>query len=225
MPYRWKKTKIENNAIVESRQLDQSYSNLTSVINGGIDRDNLPYNCIDETHCKDNTFGKTVIRNNIANPDETTYQDTNYGFVPSNENPRGNCVAGLTYNRTPVNQGGSPFEITTQSIDCEEGMALIEWRCNTYIPMYWSYYAGFTSTKVALKSCWFEIRVNDVIVYIGPESFEAFKTHVINVAVPISKGNNTVKVYACVRDKLAETNAQVILQYWGGQLTIHNQYR
>ena len=46
MGYRWTKEKIEAGNIVESRQHDQALSNFASVINGGVDRDNLPTDCI-----------------------------------------------------------------------------------------------------------------------------------------------------------------------------------
>ena len=42
MGYRWTKTQIEEKTIVESRQVDMAFSNYTSVVNGGMDRDNLP---------------------------------------------------------------------------------------------------------------------------------------------------------------------------------------
>ena len=225
MPFRWSKNKIETSCIVESKQFDQAYANYASVINGGIDRDNLPLNCITATQAGANTFGKMVIKDNIANPNDTTYQDTNYGTVPSDNNPRGNGIGGLTYDREPVNQGDSFFEITSQGLACEEGMMLIDFKVNTFIPQYYTYYRAFTTNKVALKSVRFQILVDDVIVYQSGEAFERFKTHVLNVAVPISKGQRTVKIKAAVRGKITDTSAQVVLNYFGGQLSLHNIYR
>ena len=225
MPFRWSKNRIDNNCIVESRQFDQAYANYSSVINGGIDRDNLPENCIDEDNCINQCFGKIAIKDNIANPNDTTYQDTNYGTVPADNNPNGNGIGGLTYDREPVNQGDSFFTITSQGITCEEGMLAIQFKVNTYIPQYWTWYKAFTSSKVALKSVRFQILVDDVIVYTSGEAFEGFKTHILNVNVPISKGSRTITVKAAVRGKVNDTSAQVVLQYWGGQLSLHNLYR
>jgi hypothetical protein len=50
-------------------------------------------------------------------------------------------------------------------------------------------------------------------------------THVLATQVPVSKGSRTVRIFAKVREEENETNAQVVLQYWGGQLMLHNLYR
>lgn len=225
MPYRWKKNIIQDKNLVESRQIDEAYSNWASVINGGIDKDNLPINCIIRDNFIDKCVGKVVLKDNIANPEANNYRDTNYGAVPSNENPRGNRIVGLTYEREPVQSGGNFFELTSQSIDCEEGMLDIRWKCNTYIPQYWAYYAIGTTTRVALKSVQFQIRLDDVIVYEAAEVCEGMFTHVLSTQVPVSKGQKTVRIYATVQDEENETNAQVVLQWWGAQLTLHNLYR
>ena len=225
MPYRWKKNVIQDKCLVESRQFDEAYSNWASVINGGLDKDNLPINCIVRDNFTDQCVGKVVLKDNIANPEANNYRDTNYGAVPSNENPRGNRIVGLTYERDPVQSGGTFFEITNQSIDCEEGMLDIRFKVNTYIPMYWAYYAIGTTTRVALKSVQFQIRLDDVVVYEAEEVSEGMFTHVLATQVPITKGNRTIRIYARIREEENETNAQVVLQYWGGQLMLHNLYR
>ena len=91
--------------------------------------------------------------------------------------------------------------------------------------MYWAYYAIGTTTRVALKSVQFQIRLDDVVVYEADEVCEGMFTHVLATQVPITKGNRTIRIYARVREEENETNAQVVLQYWGGQLMLHNLYR
>jgi len=225
MPYRWKKNQIQDKCLVESRQFDESYSNWASVINGGIDKDNLPINCIDTDNYINQCVGSITLKDNIANPEANNYRDTNYGLGPANSNPRANRIVGLTYERDPVQSGGTFFEITNQSIDCEEGMLDIRFKVNTFIPMYWAYYAIGTTTRVALKSVQFQIRLDDVVVYEADEVCEGMFTHVLATQVPITKGNRTIRIYARVREEENETNAQVVLQYWGGQLMLHNLYR
>ena len=78
---------------------------------------------------------------------------------------------------------------------------------------------------MALKSVQFQIRLDDVVVYEAAEVCEGMFTHVLATQVPVSKGSRTVRIFAKVREEENETNAQVVLQYWGGQLMLHNLYR
>ena len=87
MGYRWTKEKIEAGNIVESRQHDQALSNFASVINGGVDRDNLPTDCIGTNSVKGSQLGKCEVsaHKHIGTSDTGfVYGDSNYGSSFSN---------------------------------------------------------------------------------------------------------------------------------------------
>jgi hypothetical protein len=226
MGFRWTKSQVEDLTIVESRQVDLNYSNYTSVVNGGMDRDNLPADSIGTNSVVGQALGKAeVAEENFHIPFADCSNDSNYGQPFSDENTRGNRIRGYVYRRDPIGEGDSFLKIAEHQMDCEEGMLHCQFKLHTYMPMYWSYYKNFTSTKVARKRVQFQILVNGVIVYYTPAICETF--HTINVAtmIPVSKGSNTVSIRFRVPARENETDDQVILTYWGGQIYLHNYYR
>ena len=226
MPYRWTKEEIEDGQIVQSRQFDIAYSNYVSVINGGIDRDNLPEQCIDpEVNVAANGLGIAATSINIHNPFANNNQDSNYGAPFSNQNTRGNRITGLTYGEAPVDEGDNFFLVGSVNIDCEEGMLECAWKCNAYIPLYNAYYKNFTTTTLTRKRYQWQIRVNGIIVYESPAICEAFFTTNISTQIPISKGTQRVEVHIKIPGRSNEDNGMVVCQYWGGQILAYNTYR
>ena len=57
MSYRWRYNNITGSMITSAREYDKNYSQHVSIINGGMDRDNLPVNSI--TH--DDFEDKSVV--------------------------------------------------------------------------------------------------------------------------------------------------------------------
>jgi|TARA_R100000479_G_scaffold84465_2_gene40916 hypothetical protein len=225
MGYRWTKDRIEDSTIIESRQFDANYANYSSVVNGGFDRENLPEDAITSNSVVGQALGKAQLLNDQTSPESFNFQDSNYGAPYSNENTRGNRITGLIYGEQPVNEGDSYYEIATDTIDCEEGMLHVQWKCSLYMPMYWSHYKAFTTTTVARKRVQFQIRVNGIIAYESPAICQPFFTVNLPVQIPISKGSQRVEVYVKLPARLNESGQQVILQWWGGQLYTHNFYR
>ena len=158
MGYRWNKNTVENETIVSSREFDQAHNTYVSLINGGMDRENLPIECIGQASLKSHSFGKAVITENVVTPEDQTSQDSNYGAPFSAENTRGNRIVGMKYGSEPINEGDAFFPVTSHEIECQEGMLKIHWKCNAYMPMYWAYYKNFTTTKVQRKR--YQWRVN-----------------------------------------------------------------
>lgn len=225
MAFRWSKNTIEGSTIVESKQVDDAYSNFTSVVNGGFDRDNLPIDCIDSNSVLGQQCGKAQLLDNQYNPWDYNYIDSNYGTNFSDENTRGNRLLGLQYEQNPVNEGGSFLEMMNDTIDCEEGMLSIHFKVSTWIPMYWSYYKNFSSTKVNRKRVQFQLLVNGIIVSYTPAIYQSFFTTDHEVTIPISKGNQQISVRYKIPDKTNEESGQVVLQWWGAQLYSHNFFR
>lgn len=61
MGYRWTKSQIEAKTIVESRQVDMAFSNYTSVVNGGMDRDNLPASSVGAGSVNNEAIGRAEL--------------------------------------------------------------------------------------------------------------------------------------------------------------------
>jgi hypothetical protein len=225
MGYRWGKTTFGQGNLIEGRQMDLAYSNFTSVVNGGMDRDNLPLDCVARSSVNDQGIGKAQTQDNIHIPFADATNDTNFGTNLTDNNPRGNRIRGYAYTNPPIAQGDNFFDITSDTIDTEEGMLHVQFKVHTYIPQYWAYYKAFTSTKVARKRVQFQVLVNGVVVYLGPAIAQSFFTHNYSTMIPISKGTQTVAVRCRVPALLSETDDQVVLSYWGGQMYMHNYYR
>tara|TARA_R110002110_G_scaffold315601_1_gene528691 strand:+ start:206 stop:889 length:684 start_codon:yes stop_codon:yes gene_type:complete len=227
MGYRWTKTQIEPKTIVESRQVDLAFSNYTSVVNGGMDRDNLPKDSVEDTGVVNQAMGTAQLgTENFHIPFAAATTDGNYGNgTITDENTRGNKIRGYVYQKDPINEGDTFLEIESQTIECQEGMLHSTFKINTYMPMYWSYYKNFSTTLVTRKRVQFQILVNGVIVYMAAALGQTFYTTNISAMIPVSKGTNTVSVRMRVPGRISEDNDQVILTYWGGQLYLHNYYR
>ena len=225
MGYRWNKNTIENKTLVQSREFDQAHNTYVSLINGGIDRENLPEECINQTSLRAHSFGKAQITEKIATPESQTSQDSNYGAPFSNQNTRGNRIVGMKYGSLPINEGDAFFPITSHDIECQEGMLKIHWKCNAYIPMYWAYYKNFTTTRVQRKRYQWKIQVNGITVYDSAAICQPFFTTNIALNIPISKGTQKVEVLLRLPAKLEDDDNTVQLQYWGGNLYTHNIYR
>lgn len=225
MGYRWSKNSIENDTLIQSREFDQAHNNFVSLINGGLDRENLPEECINQESLKQYSFGKAVIEEGVVTPEDQTSQDSNYGAPFSDENTRGNRIVGMKYGSQPINEGDAFFTIASSDIECQEGMLKIHWKCNAYMPMYWAYYKNFTTTRVQRKRYQWRVQVNGITVYDSPAICQPFFTTNIALNIPISKGTQTVEIQLKYPAKLDDDNNTVQLQYWGGNLYTHNIYR
>lgn len=225
MGYRWNKNTIEAKTLVSSREFDQAHNGYVSLVNGGMDRENLPEECINQASLRANSFGKAVILENVQTPQSQTSQDANYGAPFSNENTRGNRIVGMKFGSLPLNEGDGFFAVASQDIECQEGMLKINWKCNAYMPMYWSYYKNFTTTKVARNRYQWKVQVNGITVYDTPAICQPFFTTNIALNIPISKGTQKVEIQLRYPAKLDDDDDTVQLYYWGGNLYTHNIYR
>ena len=65
MAYRWKDKKILQDTIIDAKKVDQAFNNYVGVINGGIDRENIPINSIGTTEARTACFGKMEMTDNL----------------------------------------------------------------------------------------------------------------------------------------------------------------
>jgi hypothetical protein len=226
MPYRWRYNSITGSMIVNAREYDKNYSQYTSLLNGGLDRDNFPVNSIEHDDFEDRAVGRFGLMNNInAEDDYTTSADGN--FTGGTVNPRGNQIRGLRYEESPLEGGGFWIPIgSVLALECEEGVANIRFHINSYCPKYYHYYTRGTTSEVARKSRQFKIEVDGVEVSRTSEIFPQFHCTNMMTQVPVSKGNHEFQVYIKVPPQgVGDSSGAVVLNYWGGQLSVHNRRR
>ena len=223
MGYRFTKEDIRTQQIVDSRQFDQAVGTFVDVLNGGLDRDNIPQGSIGTSQMNDNVFCKMFFLNDQFAADEYQNIDANTDGISPN---RPNCQLGdMTYGKEPLMSGGGWVEGPKMSIVSEEGMLEISWHCSEVKGQYWAYYKNHTTARVALKSSQWEIRIDGNAVYTGPDQYEVRNTFIHRCNVPISRGAHTISVHYRVQRQKEDGEDSVILNWWGGQLVGINRYR
>ena len=224
MSYRWTKNEITADSIVQSREFDNALGHFVDVMNGGMDRDNLPEGGITTNSNTSSLFSKISIFSNINADDSEILPDQNY--VAPTPNRLGRLMYGFRYGDEPVNAGDGWAEATDQTVNTEEGMLEINWTCAETKMQYWAFYKDHSADRVALKYGQWQIRVDGNIVYTGPAQYEIIGTTVHKVCIPISKGDHQVGVYWRVPpQKDDDDQDQVVFNWWGGQLVCINRYR
>jgi len=226
MSYRWRQNSITGSMIVNAREYDRNYNNYVSVINGGFDRDNLPQNTITYDDFEEKSVGRYGLVNNInADDDYGVSNDANY--TGGTVNPRGNSIAGLKFEDSPIEGGGFWFPVGDVLVmDCEEGMANIRFHINSYCPKYYHYYTRGTTNRVARRTRQWKIEVDGVEVSRTSEIFPQFYTANMQCQVPVSKGNHEFQAYCKIpSQEVGDSSGAVVLNYWGGQLSVHNRRR
>ena len=201
MAYRWRYNSITGSQVVNAREYDKNYSQYTSIINGGMDRDNLPVNSITFDDFEDRAVGRFLLVDNINLKDDYgTSSDTL--FSGGTVNPRGNTIKGARYEEDPIQGGGFWFPIAVSgesyqesSLQCDEGMAVIRFHINSMATKYYHYYTRGTTTEVARRSRQFKIEVDGVEVSRTSEIFPHFHCTTMFCQVPISKGKHEFKVF------------------------------
>jgi len=224
MPFRFTKNFIHSGSIVSSREFDASIGTFVDVVNGGLDRDNLPQNCIGTASVPTGCYSAMKIFSNLNPDDDDLEPDENY--VEPTPNRLGRLMYGYRYGDEPVNSGSSWVTATIQAVDCEEGMVDISWHCSELKTQYWAYWKDHSTEKVALKNAQWQIRIDGNIVYTSAAQYEIMNTSIHRCCVPISKGTHSFSVHWKVplqRDD--DRQNQVVFNWWGGQLVIHNKYR
>jgi len=224
MPFRFTKEDIIPGSIVQSREFDNAIGTFVDVMNGGMDRDNLPEDCITDASISDNFHQSIKIFSNLNAPDDEIFEDQNY--VEPVPNRMGRLMYGYRYGESPVNTGGAWAEATSQNVAMEEGMLEISWHCSEAKTQYWSYWKDHGTDKVALKNMQWQIRVDGNIVYTSAAQYEIMNTSIHRCTIPISKGTHQISVHWKVpvaRDD--DDQEQVVAVWWGAQLVCINKYR
>lgn len=229
MAYKWDAGYVENLDIVDGRQFDNTLNNLVGAVNGGLDRENLPSNCIQPTQIVSQNVAKcTVDRLNYEeNTDAAAGSSywTSLGFAT-----RGNNLCGILY--SSMQGGQTNVEAAVTNIDCEEGMLQITWKCAQWINSHLTVYnagGGFTS-RYSLKGVYWQIKLDGNIVLNSRSYFMNWSNVKLECAVPVSKGNHEVRVEfnfanATEQDFNTIYDNTPVFHWWGGTIFTTNRFR
>lgn len=226
MPFRFTKQEIEKDTIVQSREFDNALGNFVDVINGRMDRDNLPEGCLDISKVPNGTFASIKVFSNLNANDSDIKIDQNYDPADPTVNPDGINIAGFRYGEFPTYAGDIWIEATNQNVLTEEGMLEISWHCSELKTQYWSYWKDHGTDKVALKRMAWQIRVDGAIIYQSGYQYGGTETSIHRCNIPISKGYHDISIHwktSAQRDD--DDQKQVVANWFGGQLVTINRYR
>jgi hypothetical protein len=95
MAYRFTKADIISGSIVQSREFDNAIGTFADVLNGGLDRDNIPTDAIDNLSCANNFHQRIKIFSGLNAPDSELQPDANY--VEPTPNRLGRLMYGYRY--------------------------------------------------------------------------------------------------------------------------------
>jgi len=205
MSYRWSEGYIRDSNIVDSDEFNQEYNNYKGVINGGLDRDNLPSNSIGQDQLKTGAF----LAYNLSSPNDLMVQglgtsSSSSAFITFNDR-----TSGWVHN---VNQ--------KTSFTAQEGMLQVDFCCWFNLEQKspgrnpgnrWAQMGIVLNNNFIAKT-------NRIWTYAGNVN--------MSIAVPVASGPQ--EVHIAWRAQSPESGATMTLSsftYSGGQLLILNRYR
>lgn len=200
MSFKWTPAQPRSANIVDSTQVNDSYTTYKGALNGSLDRTNLPHASI----------GRTQLANNFAHKvSVSNFGDTAGGYVTA-----GLGFRGYTYKQ--YQSGWSP--IHSQSIDCKEGMLHIEVSGIAAVYKGRDYY----TCKIAN----FKITVNGLDVAFSADYGQNIMPIYMVADIPCAEGANEVRLYRRLTpaDTLDPKDKPWIFTD-GGSLLLINRYR
>ena len=224
MPFKPKHFKPIQGDIAEGKDFDKTYDGYKELVNGGLDRENLPEEAFDKEQFNNYSFGRYY---QTWCKLEEQYVETNFpaGLSPSDDFRKtpgtkyGSYAGGWIENTEPKMQ---------LNFEAKEGMVLLEFNCWAFMGKVsgGGYYNGGTVDDYAWYQ--FQLVYNGQVVAETDRIFQSFQTIHLNAAVPTSAGPSEVKVRWRHNGRPNSTffELQAPLLYWsGGNLFAFNRYR
>lgn len=229
MSHKWDAGFVSSKDVVDGRQYDNSFNNLVGAVNGGLDRENLPNSCIGPTQIAPQSVAKCTIdrQNYEANTTAATgasYWNT-FGY-----HQRGNNLCGILY--SDMQGGQTNMEAAVSTVETEEGMLSITWKCQQWINSHLVLYnagGGFTD-RYSMKGVYWQVKVDGNVVLSSSSYYQNWSNVLLECAVPISKGTHEVRVEynfanATERDYDIIYDNTPVFHFWGGTIFTTNRFR
>lgn len=232
MPYKWDAGFIENLDIVDGRQNDNTLNNLVNAVNGGLDRENLPNNCILPSQIVSQNVAKCTVSRNLYEASTTRADLTTSYWWSGGWNTRGNGICGITY--SSMQGGQTNVTAHSENIDCEEGMLSVTWKCQHWINTHATFYqpggGNPAAGRYSLKNVFWIIKVDGNIVYTSSAYYANWGNVLLECTVPVSKGKHEVRIEfnfanATEQDYSTLYSNTPVYHWWGGTLFTINRLR
>ena len=205
MSYRWTEGHLRDANIVDEDEFNREYNNYKGMVNGGLDRDNLPANSVGEDHLRAGAF----LIYDLSSPNDLMVQDLGSTTSSSPLITFNEVTSGWVHNST------QKTSVTTQ-----EGMLHIDFCCwfnleqkspgrtpgNRWVQM-----------GILLNNN-FIAKTNKIWSYAGNVN--------MSIAVPVASGPQ--QIHIAWRAQSPETGAGGTVKsfaYNGGQMLLINRYR
>ena len=214
MAYKWTEGEARPANLDDVDGFNRSYNSLKGEINGGLDRENLKDETVEDTHLAQNAFVKYVLKDAITLQNASTY--TQEYFYTMGSLPTQDYFA-MAYD----NYSGGWITNTAQQISdtFEEGMLHIDFNC-------WYWLASHFSNKTQQIWCQFQITVDGNPVVVSGKHFQNVGTIHLVADIPIASGNHVVAIrWRFTSWMSTRTTTSPVFYYDGGQLLALNRYR
>jgi len=214
MPFKWTESQTRQANIVDAEAFDKAYNPIKGVINGGLDRENLPNGSVRDVHLSPKAFVKYALRQDIH------LQGATAKTIPMGGGavPQQNFVA-IGYDT----YAGGWKTNSAQSITSlfREGMLHVEFNC-----WYW-----LSNVGAEVANDRFEINVEFQILLDGNPIISSGKfwknigqVHLVG-DFPVSTGSHVIEVGWRMTSRNGRPLADAQFYYDGGALLTINRYR
>ena len=203
MAFKWTKGEQLQANILDAYEFNREYNNHKDVLNGGLDRDNLPSTAsaggaMTATHLKQDAFLKYKVVD-IQLPKDGT----------------ANNLHDVTLNYDEYGGGWRSHTATSISELFQEGMLHVELNLWYYLNVEYN----------QDNWCQFQVLVNNTVVTRSHRLYQTFGTIHLVGDVPIATGTSKVEMQYQFRAPGPSTSLNAMFSYNGGSLLALNRYR
>tara|TARA_R110001606_G_scaffold397216_3_gene573018 strand:- start:4047 stop:4682 length:636 start_codon:yes stop_codon:yes gene_type:complete len=211
MPFKWTDAQTRQANIVDAETFDKAYNPVKGLINGGLDRENLPNASVADVHLSSRAFLKHAIRTDIYLQDGTTRTNRWGGAGPL-----------WLYNAIGYDVYSSGWKINSaQPITSlfKEGMIHLEFNCWAWL--------NEQELGVSTEQSWLQFAIlmdgNPVIVS-GRYRKNMNQVHLVG-DIPIPTGSHQFNIAWRMTPRHNRDEADGMMYYGGGSLLALNRYR
>tara|TARA_R100000655_G_scaffold74863_2_gene113779 strand:+ start:378 stop:1007 length:630 start_codon:yes stop_codon:yes gene_type:complete len=209
MSYRWTEGSVRDANIVDEDEFNREYNNYKGEINGGLDRDNLPVDCVGAPQLKAGAF----LIYDLSSPDDLMVQ----GLGTSSSSPASSTfddnLAGWVHNTAQKSS------VTTQ-----EGMLHIDFCC--WFDLEQHSPGGTASAGNENRWAQMGILLNNNFVAKTNKLWTYAGNVNMSIAVPVASGPQQVHIaWRAQPPYVGRPTTTPSFAYGGGQLLLINRYR
>ena len=210
MPFKWTDAQTRQANIVDTETFDKAYNPVKGLINGGLDRENLPNASVADVHLSSRAFLKHAIRTDIYLQGGTT-RTNQWMSGPS-----------WVYNAIGYDVYSSGWKINSAQpmiSSFKEGMIHLEFNCWAWL--------NEQEFDISTQQIWLQFAIimdgNPVIVS-GHYRKNMNQVHLVG-DIPVPTGSHQFNIAWRMTPRHDRTETDGMMYYGGGSLLALNRYR